>query len=376
MVEENKEKDIIRILHVVGRMDRGGTEALLMNLLRNLNRKEIIFDFVEQTDDKCDYDEEILSLGSKIYRCDAIKISNIREYRKWWIEFLKEHSEYYIIHSHSRGSAPIYLKVAKELGRRTIAHCHSSSHGRGLAAVKRYIWQFPLRYIPEFCFACSQDSGRSQYGKREYQVILNGIEVAKYTWNPNKSEQLRKELGLENNFIIGNVARFEDPKNHEFLIDVFAEVKKLDATAKLMLVGKGSKEGMLREKIHKLGLEEDVLFMGLRSDVNELLQVMNAFVFPSWYEGMPLAMIEAQAAGLPCFVDEKAVSKDVKITNLVHFVSLEETAQTWATQIIKCKDDIGMRSDTSDDIIKAGFDIETTKEYLVGFYKSLINGRK
>ena len=366
----------IRILHVVGRMDRGGTEALLMSLLRKLNRIEIIFDFVEQTQDICDYDEEILALGSKIFRCPPLSIRNIGQYAKWWKCFLSEHPEYYIIHGHSRGSAPIYLKVAKELGRRTIAHCHNNSNGKGLHAVKRYIWQFPLRYIPEFCFACSKDSGYSQFGKRKFQVILNGIETEKYTWNSSTREKYRKQLELENNFVIGNVARFEPQKNHEFLIDIFAAIKKIEPTAKLMLVGRGTREEMIRHKIHNLGLDKDVIFMGLRSDVNNLMQAMDVFLLPSHFEGLGIVNIEAQAAGLQCFVSEKVVPKEIEVTELVHYISLQESAVYWAKQIVHCKQDMKKRRNTTDDIIKSGFDIESTKNSLINFYMSLMDGGK
>lgn len=364
----------VRILHVVGRMDRGGTETLLMNLLRRLNTEEMIFDFVEQTEDVCDYDREILALGGKIYRCPALTISNIRKYTNWWKQFLQNHPEYIIIHGHSRGSAPIYLKVAKKLNRRTIAHCHNNSNGKGLYALKRYIWQFPLRYIPEFCFACSRDSGNSQFGKREFQIIYNGIDTEKYIWNDFIREKYRKQFEIEDNFVIGNVARFEFQKNHEFLIDIFFEIKKREKNAKLLLIGRGTREQIIREKVEKLGLIDDVIFAGLRSDVNNCMQAMDVFVLPSHFEGLGIVNIEAQAAGLPCFVSEKVVPKEIEITDLVHFISLNEGAVDWAKKILQNRQDIKYRKDTSNEIKKSGFDIETTKKVLVDFYQLLLNG--
>lgn len=365
----------IRILHVVGRMDRGGTESLLMSLIREMKGENIVYDFVEQTEDICDYDEEIISLGSKIYRCRALTPYNINEYKIWWEQFLKEHPEYYIVHGHSRGSAPIYLKVAKKLGRRTIAHCHNNSNGKGIKAVKRYIWQFPLRYIPEFCFACSKDSGYSQFGKhRKFEVILNGIQTRKYTWDLNVREIYRKKFGLENTFVIGNVARFELQKNHEFLIDIFREIKQLEPKAKLMLVGKGTRENIIREKVQQLGLADDVIFMGLRTDVEKLMQVMDVFVLPSYFEGLGIVNIEAQAAGLHCFVSDKVIPKEIEVTELVHYIPLQNSALDWAKQIVKEKDSIQERRNTYDDIAKAGFDIETTKNYLNNFYITLLQG--
>lgn len=367
-------KKPIRILHVVGRMDRGGTETLLMNLFRRLNTEEMVFDFVEQTEDLCDYDEEILTLGGKIYRCPALRIGNIKEYGDWWRNFLTDHSEYGIIHGHSRGSAPIYLKIARQLNRRTIAHCHNNSNGKGLYALKRSIWQFPLRYIPEFCFACSMDSGYSQFGKRDFQVIYNGIDTEKYIWNASVRETYRKQFGVEENFVIGNVARFEFQKNHEFLIDIFAEIKKREKKAKLLLIGRGTREQIIREKAEKLGLSDDIIFAGLRADVNACMQAMDVFVLPSRFEGLGIVNIEAQAAGLPCFVSEKVVPKEIEITDLVHFISLNKNASYWAENILQNRQDIENRRDTSEEIRRAGFDIESTKKVLLDFYRSLEAG--
>ena len=165
----------IYVLHVVGRMDRGGTETLLMNLLRTVDRSVFQFDFVEQTQDKCDYDEEIIRLGSKIYRCPTISPTNLNSYRSWWKSFFDKHKEYRIVHGHSRGSAPIYLDEANKADRVTIANCHSNSHGKGVKGAIRYLWQLPLRSIADYNFACSYDSAISQFGKKsEFKVIKNG----------------------------------------------------------------------------------------------------------------------------------------------------------------------------------------------------------
>lgn len=368
-----KTSEPIRILHVVGRMDRGGTEALVMSLLRELDRDFMIFDIVEQTEDICDYDEEILGLGSKIFRCPTLHLTNIKEYRQWWKKFLKEHPEYYIIHGHSRGSAPVYLSVAKKLGRRTIAHCHNNSNGKGLKGIIRYIWQYPLHFIPEFCFACSKDSGYSQFGKkRKFKVILNGIQTEKYLWNPETRKKLRKELELEKNFVVGNVARFEPQKNHEFLIDIFKEIKELEPSAKLMLVGQGTKEKNIKEKIHRLNLDKDVIFMGLRSDVNDLMQAMDVFLLPSFFEGLGIVNIEAQAASLPCFVSDKVVPKEIELTDLVHYIPLQKEPRYWAAQIVQYKNSENIRRNTLEEIKKSGFDIKSTRDYLINFYLKLL----
>lgn len=363
----------VRILHVVGRMDRGGTEALLMNLLRTVDRTKFQYDFVEQTEDVCDYDEEILSLGSTIYRCPHISPSNLGQYRAWWRNFFRDHPEYPIVHGHSRGSGPIYLSEAGKAGRITIAHCHSSSHGKGIPGLIRYLWQLPLRYAADYNFACSYDAGTSQYGKKgEFRVIKNGILIEKYIWNRDARTHIREKMCLADAFIVGNVSRFETPKNHLFLVTVFSELKKRCPNAKLMLVGKGTLEAGIREQIAKLGLQSDVIFTGARADVNELLQAMDAFVFPSLYEGLPLALVEAQAAGLPCFASDKVIAPEVKLTELMHFIPLEQSPAQWAEYILSHTVTPDQRRDQSQAIIEAGFDIRTTAEQLNTFYLDVL----
>ena len=363
----------IKILHVVGRMDRGGTEALLMNLLRTIDRTKFQYDFVEQTQDICDYDEEILSLGSTIYRCPHISPRNLKLYRQWWREFYREHPEYRIIHGHSRGSGPIYLDEAKKAGRITIAHCHSNSCGKGIRGLIRYLWQLPLYYIADHNFACSYDSGVSQFGKwNKFHVVNNGIDTEKYVWNPAAREKVRSDLCLNESFVVGNVARFDPRKNHDFLISVFSEIRKIKPNSKLLLVGGGDTESDIRDKVYAHHLESDVIFAGVRSDVNELMQAMDVFVLTSHFEGLGIVNVEAQAAGLPCFASAKVIAPEVKLTELMHFIPLEESPARWAEIILENSITTEQRRDTTQAIVDAGFDIRTTAEQLSNFYLEVL----
>lgn len=362
----------IKILHVVGRMDRGGTEALLMSMLRTVDKTQFQFDFVEQTEDICDYDEEITELGSRIYRCPQISPTSLGVYRKWWKDFFREHPEYRIIHGHSRGSAPIYLKEAKKAGRITIAHCHNNSHGRGLKGMIRYVWQLPLRNIADYNFACSYDSGISQFGKkRKFEIIKNGIQTERYLWNPETRERVRKNFGFTDHFVVGNVARFVEQKNHTFLLDVFYELQKLCPEARLLLVGEGPLEQSVRQKAAALGILEKILFAGVRPDVHELMQAMDVFVLPSIFEGLGIVNIEAQAASLPCFVSDKVIPPEVDITEYMHHISLQASPKVWAETILRGRILPEKRRDTAAEIINAGFDIRSACESLCRFYEGV-----
>lgn len=361
----------VKVLHVVGQMNRGGTETLLMNLLKATDRSRFQYDFVEQTQDPCDYDDEITKLGSKIYRCPTIHLRGVRTYRLWWRNFLKAHPEYRIIHGHSRGSAPIYLDEANKAGRITVLHCHNNSFGLGIKGFIRKVWQMPLKTIADYNFACSYESGVSQFGKNgEFKVIKNGIYSEHFAWNPDTRKKAREALGLGDAFVVGNVARFEEQKNHSFLIEVFNEIQKIHPTATLLLVGRGTLEPQIREQVSKLGLDDKVVFAGLRSDVNELLQAMDAFVLPSHFEGLGIVNIEAQAAGLPCFVSAKVVPPEAKITDLLHYIPLDAGAKEWALQILDNGIPIEKRRNTTQKIIEAGFDIHATAEELECFYRT------
>lgn len=367
----------IYVLHVVGRMDRGGTEALLMSLLRTINHEKFHFDFVEQTQDICDYDDEILELGSKIYRCPNLSLTNLNEYRNWWKKFYSEHPQYLIIHGHSRGSAPIYLKEAQKAGRIAIAHCHNNSHGKGIKGAIRYFWQIPLRNLADYNFACSYDSGISQYGKNgKFEIIKNGIQTERFIWNPKTRERVRREFCLEKNFVVGNVARFEEQKNHKFLLKIFYEIQRLCPEARLMLVGCGTLDSQIHKQARELGIEDKIIFTGVRSNVNELMQAMDVFVLPSHFEGLGIVNIEAQAAGLSCFVSDKVVPAEVNITDLMHYISLDCSPKNWAEQILNGRIAIENRRDMSKEIVDSGFDIKATSEWLCNFYKGVYSNEK
>lgn len=364
----------IHVLHVVGQMNYGGTEAFLMNLLRIIDRESFQFDFVEQTTEECAHDKEIISLGSTIYRCPHIGLMSLGNYRKWWNDFYQNHPEYRIIHGHSRGSAPIYLMEAEKAGRITIAHCHSNSYGKGIEGIARYIWQIPLRHLGDYHFACSYDSGISQYGKNtRFEVIKNGIITEKFRWDPEIRKRVRDGCGYcSDDLVIGNVARFELPKNHRFLIKVFKAIHDREEKTKLMLIGTGTYEREIREAVDKLGISDSVLFVGNRNDVYDYYQAMDAFLLPSLFEGLGIVNIEAQTSGLPCFASDKVVAPECKVTDLMHFIPLEYSPEQWADIILKTVSEQGPRTDHSQEVREAGFDISDTAEKLCEFYRKAL----
>jgi glycosyltransferase involved in cell wall biosynthesis len=362
----------IRVLQVFAQMNRGGAETMIMNLYRNTDRSKIQFDFIVHTEDKCAFDDEIRDLGGEIFRIPAYNGKNHITYMKKWKNFFEDHPEYKIVHGHVRSTASIYLKIAKRYGLVTIAHSHSTSSGKGISAIAKNILQYPIRHTADYLFACSNSAGEWLFGKKIYKnenfiVLNNAIDSQKFVFDEKIRKEKRKELGIDDKFVIGHVGRFNTPKNHVFLIDIFNEVHKKNDNALLLLVGEGDLQDSIQKKVYHLGLEKNVIFTGVRSDVTELLQAMDTFVFPSLYEGLGIAAIEAQASGLTCFVS-KEIPDEVILTNSIKKISLNEKAEVWVNNILKTTEYERKDKDNINEIIKSGYDIKTSSKWLMNFY--------
>lgn len=327
----------IRVLQVLGGLNRGGAETMVMNLYRNIDRNKIQFDFIKHTESKCAYDDEIKELGGRIYSIPKYKVYNHFQYKKAWNNFLKKHPEYKIIHGHVRSTATIYLKIAKKYGLYAIAHSHSTSSGKGIKAIIKNMLQFRIRYITDYFMGCSKEANEWLYGKKiansEKCIILhNAIDVEKYTYNEDIRNKLRKELNIkEDEMVVGNIGRFSYMKNHKFLIDIFEKLCKTE-NCKLLLVGDGELKNDIQNIVKNKHLENKVIFTGVRSDVNEILQAMDIFVMPSIFEGLPVTLIEAQASGVPSLI-ANTITKEVDITPLIYRENLKNEPLIWTNKI-------------------------------------------
>ena len=363
--------EIKRVLHVFGRLNRGGAETMVMNLYRNIDRSKVQFDFIVHTTDKCDYYDEIKSLGGKIYSIPAYIGKNHFQYKKAWLNFLKRHQEYKIIHGHVRSTAAIYLKIAKKYGLVTIAHSHSTSSGVGFSAIVKNILQYPIRYTADYLFACSSNAGEWLYGKKACQkekffIIKNAIDAKKFIYDEDKRNEMRREFNLEDKYVIGHIGRFNSPKNHKVLIDIFKELHDKNDKTVLILVGDGELKPIIEKKVADLELSNSVIFTGVRSDIPELLQAMDIFLFPSLFEGLGIVAIESQAAGLHCIVAD-TIPDEAFITDLIEKVSLNLSTDLWVEKILKYADGYE-RSNTYQKIKLSGYDIRKTAKGLEEFY--------
>ena len=356
----------IRVLHVVTYMGRGGLETMLMNYYHNINRNKVQFDFLVHRDFEADYDQEILNLGGKIYRLSRLNPFG-NKYLHELNQFIKNHPEYKIVHSHLDCMAGIPLKYAKRNGVPIrIAHAHSSNQTKDKKYFLKLMFKRNIKKNATDLFACAQDAGLWMFGCDQFHVMNNAIDTKAYVVNKQTEIEVRRELEIpEDAFVVGHVGRFAPPKNHKFIVRVFAEVLKEKQNVFLLLGGNGELRGETETLTGELGIQDNVIFAGMRSDVNRMLQAMDVFLFPSVYEGLPLSIIEAQAAGLPCLISDK-VPIECRKTDLVSQLSLNDSLSAWKDAVI----DAGkvLKRDTSGEISDAGFDICKNAKWLEDFY--------
>lgn len=356
----------MRVLQVVTTMNRGGLETMLMNYYRHVDRERVQFDFLEHRKEHSAYDDEIESLGGKIYRLPRL-VPWSKSYLSALNQFFDEHPEYRIVHVHQDCLSSVILKAAQQHNIPVrIAHSHNASQDRNL---KYPIKLWCRRSIPRCAthlFACGKDAGDWMFGGATYQIINNAIDTTAYTYDTNKRVELRRQLGLADELVIGHVGRFNPQKNHPFLMDIFAALLKKESNAVLLLVGGGEGMSKMQEKVQELGIAEHVRFLGVRSDVADLMQAMDVFVLPSLYEGLPVTMVEAQAAGLPCIISDKVPPECILTEGLVDVMPLSASPETWAEKILAKR--AIPRTDRRAEIAAHGFDITTEAVKLQEFY--------
>lgn len=362
----------IRVLQVVTHMNRGGLETMLMNYYRSIDREKVQFDFLTHRPYDGDYGEEIKKMGGKIYHLPVLNPFSI-SYKKTLHRFFKEHPEYQIIHVHQDCLSGVILKVAKECGVKVrIAHSHSAHQDLDIKYLIKVVYRRNISKYATELMACGDKAGKWMFCGADFQVLNNAIDTDKYVVSFEKREKVRNTLGIKKNeLIVGHVGRWNYPKNHLFLLDIFSNIKESVPNAKLLLVGndKGDYAEKVKNKIKALKLGDSVIVTGVRADVADLLQAMDVFVFPSNYEGLPVTMVEAQASGLPCLISDK-VPIECKITKNVQQILLSENARTWSEKVIRAAKET-IRCNTSEEIKTAGFDINENAKWLQNYYLKL-----
>lgn len=355
----------IRILHVVTIMNLGGIETFLMTLYRNIDKSKVQFDFLVHREEEGFFDKEIKSLGGNIIRSHSLRPLSYFSYKKQLTNIFENNEyKYNIIHSHLNSNSSIVLDIAKSYGIECrIAHAHIDKIGGNFKFLKK-ILRKKVNKTATHRFACAHNAGKFLYGEKYFKVISNAINTDDFIFNLKRRTEHRTSLNLQNKLVFGHVGRFNIQKNHKFLIDVFEGIYEKLPNAHLLLIGDGNLKNSIIDIVKTKKLETVVSFLGVRSDVNELLSAMDYILIPSLYEGLPVSLIEAQASGLKIFASDK-ISREVNITNLIDFLSIDDS-QLWVDFILNNLD--YKRENTSELIKKAGYDVQENTEFLQNFY--------
>lgn len=373
----------IRVLHVLGGTDLGGAESRIMDLYRQMDREEIQFDFLVHSDAVrtfCEdaperkaqyYDEEIRRLGGHIYVLPKFKVYNYLTYKRAIQDFFKSHHEFRVVQGHMTSTAGIYLPIAKKSGIPiTAAHARSAGVDRGLKGIATRILRKSLYKKTDYCFACSELAGISVFGKKQAEagkvkIIYNAIDAEKYAYQPEKRRLMREKFNLEGKLVLGHVGRFSPPKNHLYLIEIFASLCGVRDNVVLILLGDGPGRPAIEEKCKELGVREKVMFMGNCKQPEDYYQAFDIFLLPSFYEGMPGVLVEAQASGLRCLVSD-TVTREARATDLVTYMDIRKPALVWAEEILAQA--AYERRVTYREIAEAGLDVKKQAEAYRYFY--------
>ena len=360
---------MIRVLQCVNDMHRAGLETMLMNYYRNIDKKKIQFDFIFDDDSNDIPYDEIEKLGGKVILIPPYQ--KVFKYHKELKRVLMS-GNYKIVHSHINTLSVFSLFAAKKAGVPVrIAHSHSTTNKKEWKKnlLKLVLRPLSKKYATHY-FACTEHAAKWMFGDNEDTYILNNaIDLDKFKYSKQIREEKRKKLKIkEDTFVIGHIGRFVKQKNHEFIIDVFNEIHKENKNAVLLLVGKGPLMDEIKEKVKELKLTKNVKFLGQRSDVNELYQAFDLFLFPSLYEGLGMVAIEAQTSGLQCIASTE-VPSIAKVTDNLEFLELDDTIEMWKNVILDKQNK--KRKSYVTEVKKAGYDIKTEVKKLEEKYIEL-----
>lgn len=362
----------IKVLHVLTVLDRGGLETMLMNYFRNFNMNQFEFHFLVHRKNGL-YEKEILDNKGHIHRVSSLNFSikNFLKYQKELDAFFSQ-SVFDIVHVHNNSFGYYPLKYAKKHGVKVrIIHSHISSlkDNRKKVLLGKYLNK-KIPKVANQLYACGTEAGQWMFKNSSFEVIPNAIDSTLFNYDPETRKKIKTELDCNHTTNLINVARFNNQKNHLFLLEVFAEILKLNMDYHLYLVGEGDLKPDILAKIDSLGIKNNVTLLGVVGNVHELLQAMDIYLFPSLFEGLPVSLVEAQASGIRCVISDGIPQEAILVDENVKVISLKKSAQEWAREIDNFS--IYQRKDVSNIIRKKGYDIIENAKALENKYLELL----
>lgn len=365
---------MVRVLHELSSLDGGGVAKLLYDYYQHMDREKVHFDFlIQDLYDEGIYEKPLRDLGCSIY-----KIPRIKKDRKGYLHGMEKvisEGNYDVVHSHmgARGLFTMYYAKKAKVKKR-VAHSHIAYED--ITKLKRCFDIMLSRMAKKnatHLFACGKEAGKYMWGKRcsqkgKIKIMTNAVDTKAYEFSSDLRELKRKELGVEEKLVIGIVGRLSEQKNYPFLFKAYKELLQIRKDVVLVIVGRGLEEEKIRESAKQLEINDNIMFLGVRKDVPELLNAFDLFVLPSLYEGLPVVLIEAQANGLRQLVSDR-VTNEMDITDLIEFLSIENTARLWAEKMAACCDNVEKRKVYRQQVADAGYDIKIASKKMEEFYR-------
>ena len=339
-----------RVLQVIGSLGYAGVEAVVMNYYRHINREQIQFDFITCSSKPERYDEEIKQLGGRIFRLSS-RSRHPLEYMKALYDVIRTY-HYQIVHIHQNSASMVMDGfVARLCGVPVvIGHSHNT---RCNVMWQHYLFRPFTNMVFKHRWACTKEAGKWVFGYSNVKILHNGIDTQRFRYNEEIRTNIRKELGLTDEMLIGFVGRLHAQKNPYRLLEIFAELRKKQGYAHLLIVGDGEERPRMIQVCQELKIMPAVHFVGQVTNVHEMMMAMDVFLFPSVFEGLGLVAIEAQATDLPCVVSEQVPAPN--LTGKLCVCRLDDENAVWVKAILNCVSD--KRCDTSLQIQKGGYDI-------------------
>ena len=367
---------MIRIAVIMGKMHSGGKKNLVMEYYRHIDRAKVQFDFLCDADSNSIPKEEIESLGGRVYIVPPYQniFANIKA-----IYAICKKNKYKIMHGYN-STMNIFSMFAGKLAGVPIRinECISMGHKDDKKDVLKKILKPFASWFSTHYMANGEVCGRWQFGDKKYEagnvkVFKTVIDTEKNRYQPELRAKTRKELGIENNIVIGHIGRLTAQKNTLFIIDVFSEIVKMEPKAILLIIGDGDLKESMLTRIDQLGIKEHVLYLGRREDIQQFYNAMDAFLLPSLYEGLPVVGVEAECCGLPMFFSTEIPRESSPCDDIGFFIGLDKQPDKWADIVLKhTKDIMECRDDRSCDVKNAGFDSEREGAQLTKYYSDLL----
>ncbi|MBQ6381324.1 MAG: glycosyltransferase family 1 protein [Clostridia bacterium] len=364
---------MIRILHSVSNMDRGGIETMLMNFYRHTDREQVQFDFLQNKPDPGDYDEEIKALGGRLFTSPGFM--SYPKYIAFMTDLFRQHPEYQIIHTHN-GSLMLYALKGAQKSRIPvrIAHAHATAVPVGWKNELKKLMRPLIKYAATDYWGCSNAAGEFYFSparwQKNHQLIRNAINVEDFAFSESARTKLREQYGLGDKLVVGHVGRLAPQKNQKKTLEMFAALHRTNPHSHLVIIGTGELEQQLKQYTAQLGISDAVTYTGVQTNVNEWYSAFDVFVMTSLYEGLPVVAVEAQATDLPCVLCD-TITPEVKVTDNVTFLGLHDEAGAWADAVLAMEQK--PRISRAAELQAAGYDIRLEAKRMQELYIDLYN---